>query len=40
VYGLPALILFKEGKAVVKREGAISKKLLVDWLKDNGVAPA
>ena len=40
VYGLPALILFKGGSAVVKREGAISKKLLLDWLSANGVSPA
>ncbi len=40
VYGLPALILFKGGKMVVKREGAISKKLIQDWLTANGIAPA
>ena len=43
VYGLPALILIKDGKLVPgsKREGAISKALLLEWLKKNGVpAPA
>ena len=40
VYGLPALILFRDGKMVVKREGAISKKLIQDWLKVNGIIPA
>jgi thioredoxin-like negative regulator of GroEL len=40
VYGLPALILFKNGVAVAKREGAISKKMILDWLKEHGVALA
>jgi thioredoxin 1 len=43
VYGLPALILFKDGKEVAgsKREGAVSKAQIVAWLKVHGVdAPA
>lgn len=39
VYGLPALLLFKDGKEVVgsKREGAVSKAQIVAWLKQHGV---
>jgi thioredoxin 1 len=43
VYGLPALILFKDGKEVAgsKREGAVSKAQIVAWLKVHGLdAPA
>lgn len=39
VYGLPTLILFRDGKEVPgsKREGAVTKALLQEWLKKNGV---
>ena len=39
VYGLPALILFKDGKEVPgsKREGAVSKAQIVAWLTQHGV---
>lgn len=39
VYGLPTIVLFKDGKVVEgsKREGAISKDKLVAYLKTHGV---
>ncbi len=39
VYGLPAIILIKDGQLVAgsKREGAFTKAVLTKWLKDNGV---
>ena len=42
VYGLPALILFKNGAYVEgsKREGAVSKPLLIKYLETHGVTPA
>lgn len=40
VYGLPTLILFKDGAAIEgsKREGAIAMKGLQEWLESNGLA--
>lgn len=39
VYGLPALIVFKNGEMIAgsKREGAISQKMLADYLAKHGV---
>eukprot|EP00892_Ulva_mutabilis_P008394 jgi/Ulvmu1/5927/UM026_0049.1 len=39
VYGLPTLILFKDGADVQgsKREGAIAKKGVLAWMESNGV---
>lgn len=40
VYGLPTLILFKDGAAIEgsKREGAIALKGVQAWLESNGLA--
>lgn len=38
VYGLPALVLFKDGQVAAKHEGAIGKKKLAAWLESNGMA--
>lgn len=40
VYGLPALVLIRDGQLVAgsKREGAITKALLLEWLNKHGVA--
>jgi len=42
VYGLPALLLFKNGAFVEgsKREGAVSKPLLIKYLETHGVTAA
>jgi proteasome assembly chaperone (PAC2) family protein len=39
VYGLPCLIVFKDGKAVEEshHEGAVTKKALVEYLAKHGV---
>lgn len=39
VYGLPTLIVFKEGQELAnsKREGAITKALLEQYLTKNGI---
>jgi thioredoxin 1 len=39
VYGLPTLILFKDGQEISgsKREGAVTKPLLLDYLKKHEV---
>jgi hypothetical protein len=39
VYGLPTLILFRDGEIVEgsKREGAIGKKGIINWMESNGV---
>lgn len=37
IYGLPALLLVKDGVLINKREGAISKPVLEKYLKDQGV---
>lgn len=39
MYGLPTLILFKDGLDVSgsKREGALPIKGVYDWLGDNGL---
>ena len=41
VYGLPTLILFKNGEEVPgsKLEGAITKAKIISWLEKNGVIP-
>ncbi|KAG1679949.1 hypothetical protein FOA52_007013 [Chlamydomonas sp. UWO 241] len=41
VYGLPALLVIKDGELVAgsKREGAITKALLSQYLAKNGVTP-
>jgi thioredoxin 1 len=40
VYGLPTLIIFKDGEPIAgsHREGAIGKDKLFAYLKDNGFA--
>jgi len=42
VYGLPTIILFREGKMVEgsHKEGAIGKAALLKYLDTHGVAPA
>jgi thioredoxin 1 len=42
VYGLPTLILFKDGKQVEgsQREGAVTKAMLQAYLTKHGVAAA
>ncbi len=42
VYGLPTLILFKDGQEIAgsKREGAITKPLLLAYLKQHQVIEA
>lgn len=43
VYGLPALVLIRDGKVVPgsKREGAFTKAIFVQWLSKHGItAPA
>lgn len=42
VYGLPTLILFKDGVEIPgsKWEGAITKAKIITWLEKNGVVPA
>ncbi|KAK9800206.1 hypothetical protein WJX73_009207 [Symbiochloris irregularis] len=42
VYGLPTLMLFKDGKKVDKshREGAITKPKMLEYLEKHGIAPA
>lgn len=39
VYGLPSLLLFKDGEAVQgsKHEGAIAMPGIRNWLESNGV---
>ncbi len=39
VYGLPTLILFKDGAEVAgsKREGAVTKPMLLSYLKQHGL---
>lgn len=39
VYGLPTLLLFKNGEEMQgsKREGAVNKVMLTEYLKSNGV---
>ena len=39
VYGLPCLIVFKDGKAIEEshHEGAVTKKALVEYLAKHGV---
>ena len=41
VYGLPTLILFKDGKVIEgsQQEGAIGKDKLLKYLEQHGVAP-
>ncbi|KAF8072916.1 TRX-X [Scenedesmus sp. PABB004] len=41
VYGLPCLIVFKGGEQVEgsKREGAVTKAMLADYIKKHAVAP-
>lgn len=40
MYGLPTLIVFKDGQEVAgsKREGAITKPLLEQYLAKNGIS--
>uniref|UniRef100_A0A7S0QMS4 Thioredoxin domain-containing protein n=1 Tax=Pyramimonas obovata TaxID=1411642 RepID=A0A7S0QMS4_9CHLO len=38
VYGLPALLVFKDGELVAQREGAMNKVKLAQWLQELGVA--
>lgn len=40
VYGLPTLMLFKDGADVQgsKREGAVPKQGVLDWLESNGLS--
>lgn len=42
VYGLPAILLIKDGQLVEgsKREGAFTKAVFQKWLTDNGISPA
>ncbi len=42
MYGLPTIILFREGKMVEgsHKEGAIGKAALLKYLDTHGVAPA
>lgn len=35
VRGIPTLIIFKEGKVVDTKVGAITKSALIDWVKSN-----
>lgn len=40
VYGLPTLVLFRDGKEVEgsKREGAIAKAGIISWMEGHGVS--
>ena len=42
MYGLPTLMLFKDGRGLVEKakEGAMSKPQVVKWLEENGVVAA
>jgi len=42
VYGLPTLMVFKDGQPVKgsKREGAINLAKLKDYLQSHGISPA
>jgi thioredoxin 1 len=42
VYGLPTIALFHNGELVqgAKREGAISKDKIKEWLSEHGIEPA
>lgn len=35
IMGIPALILFKDGKMVAQRSGMAPKKIIQDWIRDN-----
>lgn len=35
VRGIPALILFKDGKEVSRKVGLSSKEVLINWVKEN-----
>ena len=41
VYGLPTLVLFKDGDEVPEShwEGAMNKAKIIAWLEKNGVVP-
>lgn len=37
VYALPTLVLYKNGQALNRLEGALSAEKLLQWLRDQGV---
>lgn len=41
VYGLPTLAIFHDGQMIqgAKREGAISKEKIKQWLSEHGIEP-
>lgn len=35
IMGIPALLIFKNGKKVADKSGAMEKQMFIDWIKSN-----